>query len=390
MARRRAAAGRRFLPFAILAVVGGLTIGLLLSRPPAPRGPIVPSVPPANGRIPAPAPAARAVPPPLRPAALSVDDSALAAAIRRGLPGLGEIISERDAAQSDYAGEVLLRWQLRTIELQTRHSPEQILRALQPEIIRAGGQVFSRTSPLTFGVVREGRAVVTHQVRLVRPPTIARVAIIFDDAGGSREDLEAIIALARPVTIAVLPGLRFSREVAERTRAAGLEVFLHLPFEADDPTKAMGPGGVAGTMTDAEIVATVRAGLASVPGAVGVNNHMGSKGTADERVMRAVLREVKARGLLWVDSRTSLQTVGARLAGEMGVPAAERQVFLDNEDAPEAIRVQVARLIEIARRDGQAIAIGHAHRQTAQVLREMLGEFDRLGIELVPVSTLAR
>ena len=134
----------------------------------------------------------------------------------------------------------------------------------------------------------------------------------------------------------------------------------------------------------------MHAGLASVPGAVGVNNHMGSRGTADKRVMRAVLGVLKARGLIWVDSVTSLSTVGARLAVEMGIPTASRQIFLDNEDEPEAIRAQISRLMDIARRQGQAIAVGHAHRLTAQVLREMLSEFDSLGIELVPASALAR
>lgn len=222
------------------------------------------------------------------------------------------------------------------------------------------------------------------------PEPVGRVAIIFDDAGGSLEDLEEIIALGRPVTLAVLPGLRYTREVAERARAAGLEVFLHLPLEPEDPTKPMGPGGITVAMSDAEIAATVRADLASVPGAVGVNNHMGSKGTADPRVMRAVLAVVKERNLLFVDSVTSPHTVGASLASEVGIRTASRQVFLDNEDDPAAIQAQVRRTITLARAQGTAVVIGHAQRLTAQVLREMLGEFDGAGIVLVLASALVR
>ena len=387
MTRRRAAAGRRYLPFALLAVVGGLTIGLLLSRPPLLRQPAVPTVPPPARPRPAVFPGPVAPP---QSAVVGVDDVALASAVRKALDGIGEIVEETEATQSAQVGDVLLRWRIRRVELRTRRSPEEVLRILEPEIGRAGGQVFARGSPLTLGVVRDGRRLVTHELRVVRPPAAARVAVVFDDAGGSLEDIEAIIGLDRPVTIAVLPGLRFSRDAAKRALAAGLEVFLHLPLEADDPARAMGPGGIVTAMSDEEIAATVHAGLDSVPGAAGVNNHMGSRGTADERVMRAVLGVVKARGLIWVDSVTSLRTVGARLAGEMGIPTASRQVFLDNEDEPDAIRAQIARLIEIARRDGQAIAIGHAQRRTAQVLREMLGEFDSLGIEFVPASALAR
>jgi polysaccharide deacetylase 2 family uncharacterized protein YibQ len=222
------------------------------------------------------------------------------------------------------------------------------------------------------------------------PPPAGRVAVIFDDAGGSLEDLEAIIALGRPVTVAVLPGLRYSREVAERAAGAGLEVFLHLPLEPEDGSKALGPGGITVAMSDREIEASVRASLASVPGAIGVNNHMGSRGTADPRVMRAVLRVVREQDLVFVDSVTSPRTVAARLAAEMGVRTAARHVFLDNEDEPAAIRRQLRRALARARRTGEAVAIGHASRRTAQVLREMLGEFDRAGVVLVPASALVR
>jgi len=216
------------------------------------------------------------------------------------------------------------------------------------------------------------------------------VAIIFDDAGGSLEDLEEIIALRRPVTVAILPGLRYSKEVAARARAAGLEVFLHLPLEPEDPTKAMGPGGIAVSMSDAEIEASVRESLAGVPGVVGVNNHMGSRGTADPRVMRAVLRVVKEQNLLFIDSVTTPRSIAGVLASEMRIPSASREVFLDNEDNAEAIRAQLRRALTLARRKGRAVAIGHASRLTAQVLSEMLGEFDSAGIALVPASALAR
>lgn len=222
------------------------------------------------------------------------------------------------------------------------------------------------------------------------PPTVGRVAIIFDDAGGSLEDLEEIIAVGRPVTVAVLPGLRYSGDVARHARTAGLEVLLHLPLEPEDGDKAMGPGGIAVAMTEEQIAASVRASLAAVPGAVGVNSHMGSRGTADPRVMRAVLRVLKEADLIFVDSVTTPRTVAGALAAEMGVRTASRHVFLDNEDDPAAIAAQLRLALERARRTGQAVAIGHAGRRTAQVLRRMLGEFDTAGIALVPASALVR
>ncbi len=216
------------------------------------------------------------------------------------------------------------------------------------------------------------------------------MAIVFDDAGGSLADVEAIVAIGRPVAVAVLPGLTYSTEAARRARAAGLEVLLHLPVEPEDESKALGPGGVTVGMSDAEIRATVRSDLASVPGAVGVNNHMGSRGTADPRVMRAVLEVVRQEGLFFLDSFTTRDSVIAAVAADVSVRMAVRTVFLDNENDEETIRGQLRRLITLARERGTAVAIGHAHRLTPQVLAGMLDEFERAGIAIVPLSTLVR
>jgi polysaccharide deacetylase 2 family uncharacterized protein YibQ len=221
-------------------------------------------------------------------------------------------------------------------------------------------------------------------------PPVGRVAIIFDDAGGSLEDVEAIIAIGRPVTVSVLPGLAYSSEVARRARAAGLEVLLHLPMEPDDGTRPLGPDGVTAAMDDAEIRATVRRALGSVPGAIGINNHMGSRGTADPRVMRAVLETAKAEGLFFVDSRTTVRTVVIDVAAAVGVPAASRTLFLDNDETDEAILHEIRRLMDLARTRGAAIAIGHAQRRTPRLVAAMRDEFDRRGVAIVPLSTLVR
>lgn len=232
-----------------------------------------------------------------------------------------------------------------------------------------------------------------HPRRATPPPaaeTGPRVAIIFDDAGGSLADVEEIIAIGRPVTVAVLPGLRYSTEVARRALAAGLEVLLHLPLEANDDTHALGPDGITVSMDDAEIRATVHRALRSVPGAIGINNHMGSRGTADRRVMRAVLEVIRDRGLFFVDSRTTAATVAESVAAELGVRVASRALFLDNVNEVEAVRREVERLLSLARAQGEVIAIGHAQRLTPRVVAQMLDEFDRQGVRIVPLSSLVK
>jgi uncharacterized protein len=216
------------------------------------------------------------------------------------------------------------------------------------------------------------------------------VAVIFDDAGYSLRTAREVMALPRPVTISVLPGLPFSTPVAEEAAARGVQVILHLPVQPDNAGLDLGPGGITVEMTDDAIARTVAADFASVPGAAGTNNHMGSRGTADARVMRAVLGVVKARHLFFVDSLTSPRSVAAETARAMGVPTAVRAVFLDNQDDDTYVRAQFHALIHVAQTRGQAIAIGHVGKVTARVLREMLPEFDEAGIRFVPVSALVR
>lgn len=217
-----------------------------------------------------------------------------------------------------------------------------------------------------------------------------QVAIIFDDAGYSMRAAQEVMDLGRPVTISVLPDLAYSTAIAEEAPRHGVQVILHLPLQPDNPSITLGPGGITVDMNDEEIERTVAADFGTVPAAVGANNHMGSRGTSDPRVMRAVLSAVKARHLFFVDSLTSPHSVAARVARDMGVPTAVRAVFLDNQDDEGYVRGQLMTLIKVAQERGQAVAIGHVGKVTVRVLRDMLPVFDEAGIRLVPVSQLVQ
>jgi len=217
-----------------------------------------------------------------------------------------------------------------------------------------------------------------------------RVAIIFDDAGYGLKAAREIESIGRPVTISVLPHLPYSSLIAEEAPGRGVQVILHLPMEPDNDTIQLGEGGIKVAMSAEDIRLTVAADLTSVPNAVGANNHMGSLGTSDARVMRAVLEEMRARHLFFVDSVTSPHSVAAQVAREMGVPTAARAVFLDNQDDEEYVRGQFRTLMTIAQTRGRAVAIGHVGKVTARILVSLLPEFDEAGIQLVRISDLVR
>lgn len=218
-------------------------------------------------------------------------------------------------------------------------------------------------------------------------PPGTRVAVVIDDLGRSLEDLAALRELGVPLSYAVLPFETRTPEVVEALRRRREEILLHLPMEAGGDANP-GPGALSTGMDDRELIRETRAALARVPGAVGVNNHMGSVLSADDRSMRAVLSVLSEHGLYFLDSRTTVDTVGYRLASSLGIPSAERQVFLDRDVDPRLVTYQFRRLLELARTEGSAIAIGHPHPVTLEVLAEEIPRAVELGYELVPVSYL--
>lgn len=215
----------------------------------------------------------------------------------------------------------------------------------------------------------------------------AAVALVIDDLGRSVADLDRLEALGVPVTYAVLPFESHTAEVAAALGSRQAEVILHLPMEPANGADP-GPGALTRTMGRAELARATREALGAVPGAVGVNNHMGSSLSAHRPSMEAILRVVGERGLYFLDSRTSAESVAFTAARELDVAAAERHVFLDPDPRPEAVRYQFRRLLDAARERGAAIAIGHPHPHTLAVLEEEVPLAVERGYRFVPVSYL--
>jgi len=222
-------------------------------------------------------------------------------------------------------------------------------------------------------------------------PPVARVAILIDDMGGNLKRLREILKIDSPISIAVLPHLRHSRDVSRIAQLSGRDVLLHIPMEPKNIfLNHPGKGVLLTDMSGVAIRQVVLEDLQFVPEAVGVNNHMGSKFTEDEQGMREVFAILKERGLFFVDSRTTAASKGRRLAREAGLLGSERDVFLDNKRDVEYIGGQLETLVRIAMKEGSAIAIGHPYPETLAALREKIPGLRQRGIEVVPVSELVR
>ena len=244
--------------------------------------------------------------------------------------------------------------------------------------------------------------ILTHSIHIIvplagrpRPAAGPRLAIIIDDMGHDRAPADELLALPIPLTISVLPHLPLSTEVAEEAFRRGDQVLLHLPMEPEAGS-AGGPDGVTQEpielrvgMSPGAVNATLAGMLDTVPHAAGVNNHEGSRATADAPLMQALMPDLRARNLFFIDSRTTAATVAYTTAEQAGVPAASRKVFLDDTPTKEAVLAQLELAAKDAARDGSAIAIGHPHPATIAALAQEAPALESRGIRLVFASDLA-
>ncbi len=236
--------------------------------------------------------------------------------------------------------------------------------------------------------IKEGKAVLPKKAAA----RAAKVAIILDDAGGKTPDYNGIRSIKEPLTISVIPDLPDSQGVAKALADAGFEVMLHLPMESVNGSyRKSGGGMIACSASDQEIRKTVLDDLSSVKCAVGVNNHMGSKATADERVMKEVFNALKGRGLYFIDSRTSNTSVAFKLARKFRLRCAENNMFLDSETSEAYVEANFRRLVSTAKQRGSAIGIGHATRPaTISALIKLMPEYEKDGVQFVYASELVK
>lgn len=217
----------------------------------------------------------------------------------------------------------------------------------------------------------------------------AQIIVIIDDMGMDRRRSKAIAELPGPLTLAYLPYAPDLPEETSTAKARGHELIIHMPMEPMDAHTNPGPIALKTGMSNAEMDIMLAKAFASFDGYVGINNHMGSKLTQDERAMRHVMAALKARDLLFVDSKTIGSSVASRMAAEAGLRYADRDVFLDNVNTVEAVRRNLNQLERLADRKGYAIAIGHPRDGTIGALKEWLPTLKTRGFELIPVSSVA-
>lgn len=276
--------------------------------------------------------------------------------------------------------------------------PAVIYRALHDRIRELGGEVEQGAEDLKTGVNTlsysfSGKTL--GAIRLIPEQKLrrraGRIAIIIDDFGYNRDEIyQGFFEIAFPITYSIIPGLPHSQEVARHLQEDGKAIMIHLPMEplearVEDDGYTLFIG-----LKDEEIRNRVIKAFKSLPQAKGLNNHMGSLATVNDRLLRPAFEEIREANLFFIDSRTNPDTRAYSLARQMGLDAALNDIFLDAKDDTEWIAGKLMQLADVAAQKGHAIGIGHPSVNTLKALRELGPTLQQRGFEFVPVIDLVR
>ncbi|MCD6281411.1 MAG: divergent polysaccharide deacetylase family protein [Deltaproteobacteria bacterium] len=307
--------------------------------------------------------------------------------------------SLKQAAIKRYTSETLIKGCLFElgIKRQDVHIDGNRISVYVPRKISIGKifEVFNALRPLSSSYsIRDNHIIslviqdIPWDIDLLLPKEKSLVAIIVDDMGLSMKAAKKLGSINAALTFSILPFRPYSREVAWYLHSRGKELILHLPMEGNG--KNPGKGAIYTYMRPEDIRSILSNDLSQIPFISGVNNHMGSKVTQDKAIMSIVYEEINKKGLFFVDSLTTRDSVCKAVALKTGIPFASRDVFLDNKPTYKYISTQLRKLIFIGRYYRSAIGICHPHPMTIYVLKKEIPKLERQDVELVPVSTFIK
>jgi len=216
------------------------------------------------------------------------------------------------------------------------------------------------------------------------------ISIIIDDLGYKlKEDVRAL-SLPGPVAYAILPHAPHTKKMVSIASQNGKEILLHQPMQALENNDLLGPGALTLNMTQREFTQTLEININAVQNIIGINNHMGSLLTRHPGHMQWLMNIIKKNEYIYVDSLTSANSVAKKIAEENQIPFLSRDIFLDNKKDLEYITNKFIELVAIAKEEGSALAIGHPHSNTIEILSRFLKDIDKYGVKLIGIRSLIK
>ena len=215
------------------------------------------------------------------------------------------------------------------------------------------------------------------------------IGIIIDDFGYRNDEIsDGFLKLDASLTYAIIPGHTYSSLFGKKAVESGFEVIVHMPLENTGRTFGEEDFVLLTSMDDKIIRERVHKALDQIPTAIGMNNHQGSKASADQNVVSNIAKVIDDRNLFFIDSRTTAMSIIESTMDSLGVPTARRNVFLDNDDDEDKIKAQLMELAQKSSELGSAIGIGHVRAKTLSVLEKYIPELKKKGFRFEFVSRM--
>ena len=213
----------------------------------------------------------------------------------------------------------------------------------------------------------------TEAVKDIDQDTLGVIVLVIDDFGYRNDNIsDGFLNLSIPITCAIIPGHTASKKFAEKAASYGKEVIIHMPMESENYSPGEDEYKLLTSMTSELLENKLIQAFESLPEAIGMNNHQGSKATSDSKTMAVLASVLKDRGKYFIDSRTSSLTIGEKTMISFGVPTARRNIFLDNNNDLDKIEEQMNKLANSAKKNGVAVGLGHARKNTLSVLEKVV------------------
>ena len=213
----------------------------------------------------------------------------------------------------------------------------------------------------------------TETVKDIDQDTLGVIVLVIDDFGYRNDNIsDGFLNLSIPITCAIIPGHTASKKFAEKAVSYGKEVIIHMPMESENYSPGEDEYKLLTSMTSELLENKLIQAFESLPEAIGMNNHQGSKATSDSKTMTVLASVLKDRGKYFIDSRTSSLTIGEKTMISFGVPTARRNIFLDNNNDLDRIEEQMNKLANSAKKNGVAVGLGHARKNTLSVIEKVV------------------
>ena len=213
----------------------------------------------------------------------------------------------------------------------------------------------------------------TENVKDIDQDTLGVIVLVIDDFGYRNDNIsDGFLNLSIPITCAIIPGHTASKKFAEKAVSYGKEVIIHMPMESENYSPGEDEYKLLTSMTSELLENKLIQAFESLPEAIGMNNHQGSKATSDSKTMTVLASVLKDRGKYFIDSRTSSLTIGEKTMISFGVPTARRNIFLDNNNDLDRIEEQMNKLANSAKKNGVAVGLGHARKNTLSVIEKVV------------------